>query len=393
MGKRKSKDPLVSPRVLGLLAVGALLLFAIGEGVRWVRSDAGQLAIARRLHLADSSRLTLILGKQIRRGLEAVAVARDSIHESVVADGPAPVHWRVGLKPDASLLQANYAITRAVEDRGAVVLSGSERWNDRGAEVVSLLIGLPGRPTHEVQLTRAPRGAEAPENTQGRLALVLFGLGDGRAAADSFFTLPASFAVALVPGGHESAAVFAGARERGREVVLHVPLEPINYPRVNPGPGTLLVTMKPEKIAATLRRYLAQAGPVSAVANHMGSLATQDMTVMGAIYHELRRDHLPFLHVNPVAGAVCKSLASQVGVLYGEPDAVVEVETRGTDTKALDKRWKELLKSAKAQGQLMVFMRATPLTKRWLPRALDAKRLDGVSIVPVSSILTKPPAL
>jgi polysaccharide deacetylase 2 family uncharacterized protein YibQ len=82
-----------------------------------------------------------------------------------------------------------------------------------------------------------------------------------------------------------------------------------------------------------------------------------------------------------------------MGVLYGEPDAVIEVETRGTNTKALDKRWKELLKSAKARGHLVVLMRASSLTKRWLAHGLEPKQLDGVRLVPIAALLTKPAAL
>ena len=38
-------------------------------------------------------------------------------------------------------------------------------------------------------------------------------------------------------------------------------------------------------------------------------------------------------------------------------------------------------------------LRATPLTRRWLPQALTAKRLDGVDIVPLTTLLHKPGAL
>src|SRR6185436_3905765 len=101
-----------------------------------------------------------------------------------------------------------------------------------------------------------------------------------------------------------------------------LPLEPINYPQISPGPGTILVTMKPAQVSSLVRRYLEQADPVAAVANHMGSLATQDMTVMNAVFGELKRAGAPFLHVRPAPGAVCKSLAADLGVPYDEPDAM-----------------------------------------------------------------------
>jgi polysaccharide deacetylase 2 family uncharacterized protein YibQ len=282
-------------------------------------------------------------------------------------------------------------MTHMVEDAGGAVLRGRESWASNGALMVTLLVGMGSRATHEVTLVRAVRADTDPPEP-GRLAVVLYGFGESATAADSFFTLPVPFAVAVEPGGRGSAATFRAAHKRSREVVLHLPLEPINYPRVNPGPGTLLVTMKPTKVASEVRHYLDQGRPVAAVANHMGSLATQDMAMMGAVYRELKRSNMPFVHVNPTAGAVCKSLASQMGIAYQEPDAVIEGETRGNETAALDKRWKALLQEARTRDRMTVWVRATPLTWRWLPRALDPSHLEGVNLVPLSSLVRRPPA-
>jgi polysaccharide deacetylase 2 family uncharacterized protein YibQ len=148
--------------------------------------------------------------------------------------------------------------------------------------------------------------------------------------------------------------------------------------------------MKPSQITSLLRKYLDQAGPVAAVANLMGSLATQDMTVMGALYRELHRQRLPFLHVTPVPGAVCKPLAADLGVAYEEPDAVIDQETRGAKPDRLERRWEEVLAEARARGELVVMVRASDLTRGFLPKALDTKRLHGVSLVPLSSLLRHP---
>ena len=130
-----------------------------------------------------------------------------------------------------------------------------------------------------------------------------------------------------------------------------------------------------------------------AVANHAGSLATQDMAVMTALYHELKRRGLPFLHVEPAAGAVCKSLASDLGVGYQEPDAVLDAEPRAAKSRALDARWKQVLAEARERRRLLVMIRATPRLLAWLPGATTAKKLEGVSLVPLSSVLKRPMAL
>jgi polysaccharide deacetylase 2 family uncharacterized protein YibQ len=414
MPKRKPRKKAALPAGLVTLVLVALFAFAAGEAWLLLNSDSGRLKLARYFGLGDPARVTLIIGRQVHHGLAAFGVPPDSIHDLAPAapESSAPgtprgsegagaggatgrpvVRWRVGLDADQSLFQANYAISHFIEAGGGVVLSGRETQVRPGGTAVTLRVGLPGRATHEITLVRRARVADAEERPPARLALVLYGFGDDPARAAAVFGVPVPFAVALAPGAPWSGSLFRAARRVSREVVLHLPLEPINYPQVTPGPGTVLVTMKPGEITGLTRRYIDQAGPVAAVANHMGSLATQDMTVMSAVYRELKRRHLPFIHLAPAAGAVCRPLAAQLGVMYEEPDAVLDGETRGPDVKALDRRWDAVLAEARARGSLMVWLRASPLARDWLTRATDPRRLQGVDLVPLSSLLRRPAEL
>jgi polysaccharide deacetylase 2 family uncharacterized protein YibQ len=386
---RKKKRPRWRLWIAVLLG-GAVLCFAAGETLLMTRNDTGRIRFARTFGWVDQPELTRLVGRQLERALIAAGIPADSVHERTLDGGSVAVRWSAGVPGDASLLQANYVITSTLTEAGAEVLSGRE---ERGAEGVSrlvLVVGLPHRPTHEVVLTRGAARDE-PGERHTRIALVLYGFGDDAGAADSVFALPAPFAVALLPAGKTSPALFKAAHQRQREIVLLLPLEPVNYPQVNPGPGTLLVTMKPARIASAVDHYLDQAGAVSAVANHMGSLATQDMTVMTAVYRTLRQHRLPFVHLMPAPGAVCKTLASEMGVAYEEAGAVLDTEPRGRDTRALDRRWKTLLGEARARGELTVWIRFTPLTRQWLAHALDRKKLPGVDFVPLESLVPRPP--
>lgn len=393
MTKPNPKSP-TSFRGTIVLAVTALVLFGIGETLVLTRTDYGWLAAARYFHVGDEARLTEIIGKHIHHALDVAGVSRDSVRE-MVRDSERPrVRWRIGLTPHASLLQVHYAIARALESQGATILSGREDTGRHGEAVVTLLAGLPGRALHEVVLVRerAPRDASTAAGG-GRIAVVVFGFGDDAKSALRFFDVRAPFAVALPPGHPWSVSVFQAARERRREIVLHLPLEPLDYPRVHAGPGAILVTMNPARISATVRKYLDQAGPVVAVANLMGSLATQDMTVMSAVYAEVKRRGLTFLEVSPAAGSVCKSLAANVGVAYDEPTAVLDDEARSAAPKALDARWRQVLETTRRRGSSIVMVRATDLTRDWLPGALSPKRLGGVEVVPLTALLRRPVAL
>jgi polysaccharide deacetylase 2 family uncharacterized protein YibQ len=382
MPKRRKKSAALGPRLLLLIVGAALVVFLGGEGVRWFRSDAGALTTARTFGWGDRARLTQIVARHVRRGLATSAVARDSVIEQPGASAAAAVRWRVGLAPEASLIQTNYAIVNAVRQAGGAVFSGRERPTGKGGTEVVMVLGVGRVRTHELVLARGP----------ARIAFVLYGFGDDNAElAKKLMALRVPFAVAIPPDAKASASLYREARKHDREVVLHLPLEPVNYPQVSPGPGTLLVTMKPARIAAEFRKHLSLAKPVVAVANLMGSLATQDMTVMTAIYDELKRDRLPFMHVNPAPGSVCRSLASQLGVAYQEPDAVFDHEARAEKQAALTKAWRALLVDAHSGSQRVVWLRGTETSAAWISAALDPKKLKGVDLVPLSALLRRPP--
>src|SRR5262245_13449623 len=150
MPKRSSKPAAGSPRAVIALALMALALFLGGEALILGRTDSGRILAARYLHIGDRAEVTRLVGRQLHRGLEITGVRRDSIREEGLDPGPVALRWRVGLKPGASLLQANYAITRTLEAQGAAVISGREHPGRRGGQEITLVAGLPHRPTHEI---------------------------------------------------------------------------------------------------------------------------------------------------------------------------------------------------------------------------------------------------
>ncbi|HEV2105260.1 MAG TPA: divergent polysaccharide deacetylase family protein [Candidatus Eisenbacteria bacterium] len=384
--------------MLGALVGLALLLFLAGELVAWLASDPGRLALYRHLRLGDRAHVVRIVGDRIARGLALAGVPRERVQESVLggpgAPGPA-VRWRVDLPPDGAPLKLNYAVTRAVEEGGAAVLSGRERPGETGALVVTLLVGVPGRPTHELEIVRAGRPRREPGEpvADARLALVLLAAPEDAAQLERVCARPEPFAVAVVAGAAEQDAELRAARAGGHAIVLLLPMEPANYPRVDPGPHTLLVSMSPGKVAAAVRRELQAAHGAIAAANLMGGFATQDETFMRAVYGVLHDEGVSFLHLDPVPHAVCKPLAARLGVAYDTPDVTLDAGTRRPDLKALDRGWSAALAHARARGRSLVVLRVTAASAAWLERALAPKRLAGVRVVPASALLHRPAAL
>src|SRR5215510_15383795 len=76
---------------------------------------------------------------------------------------------------------------------------------------------------------------------------------------------------------------------------------------------------------------------------------------------------------------VCSS-DLELGVVYDQPDAVLDQEARESDARALDRRWSAVLAEARGRDRTIVWLRATPIALQWLPRA--TKHIEGVDLVP-----------
>ncbi len=402
MPKRKSSSTRL-PLWLGIVAGVALLLFAAGELWAWFASDAGRLMLARTMHLGDRAHLVRIVGKHAHTGLALAGVPRDSVRESVAeGDGDPVVRWRVGLGREGSPMQVNWAVTHALEQAGAQVMSARERSEEGGGLRVVMSVGVGGRRTHEIVLVREGRvvrrdgGGKAVEDEApaARIALVLYGFTEeAKDLAQKAAKRSEMFALALPAGQPYSRGLFGAARETHREVVVQIPMEPENYPRTTPGSGALLVSMAPGQIQSLTRRYLEEGGQPVAVSNLMGSFASQDEPLVNAMYRELKKAGVTFLHVQPAPRSVCKSLASQQGVAYDEPDALLDDSARGKDTKALDRDWKAVLERAGERGHALVMLRATPMSLKWLDGALAPSRMGRVRLVPLSQVIRRPGAV
>ena len=70
------------------------------------------------------------------------------------------------------------------------------------------------------------------------------------------------------------------AYDRGREVMLHQPMEPYS-PTCNPGPGALYVGDSPQKIATVMESNMATVPHAVGVNNHMGSRFTASIQEVG----------------------------------------------------------------------------------------------------------------
>ena len=103
----------------------------------------------------------------------------------------------------------------------------------------------------EIQRTSADRAGSATGPAAGkgkpprpgklpRIAIIIDDIGYDAQIAEKFIGLNAAITLSILPHSPHQREIVRMAREKGLDLMLHLPMEPLEYPAVNPGPGALL---------------------------------------------------------------------------------------------------------------------------------------------------------
>ncbi len=149
-----------------------------------------------------------------------------------------------------------------------------------------------------------------------RMVVVIDDMGDHPVLAKNLMELPFPVTLAILPQRPRTRTVAAMAAEHGAEVLLHQPMQPGTYPRVNPGPGAVFTDMDQQRIQAVVGENLAQVPHAVGINNHMGSAFTSDAAGMEAVMPVLKARGLFFMDSVTSAVSAAPEAARRAGVPY-----------------------------------------------------------------------------
>lgn len=169
----------------------------------------------------------------------------------------------------------------------------------------------------EVKITRLPEPeipapplkAEPP-----RVAIIIDDLGGSFRPAQAFMDLGHPLTLSILPQLTFSKKIAEEAHRRGYEVLLHLPLEPYDYPEKNPGKGAILAKMSFLEVKQRFLEDLESVPYAVGLNNHMGSKLTEDAEVMKAILEEAKRRNLFFIDSLTTGRSIALGVARELGL-------------------------------------------------------------------------------
>ena len=229
-----------------------------------------------------------------------------------------------------------------------------------------------------------PHHSEGEGPPRPKAVIVVDDLGYNMDVARALLAIDASLTFSILPFLTHSPAIAKEANRRGREVILHLPMEPWNRDENPPGKGTLFVDMADDALLGQLRACLEAVPFIVGVSNHMGSRMTERADRMRLILAELSREGLFFLDSRTSRKSVGARVAGELGLATAQGTLFLD---RVLEREAILGEFKRLGRLAKRRGEAIGICHPSSEVMSAFGSGVDGLKADGVEIVPLSVLV------
>ncbi len=209
------------------------------------------------------------------------------------------------------------------------------------------------------------------------------GLNRRRSQIVADFEGPLTLAYLTYASGLDEQTTYA--RERGHELMLHVPMEPESQ-TIDPGPGVLRVSDSREKILENLNWGLSRFEGYVGINNHMGSRFTRDRSAMLAVLQEIKARRLLFLDSRTAAGSAAADAAKDLQVPFVTRNVFLD---HVDDEKTILEQLAETERLARKNGAAIAIGHPREATIAALSQWLPGLEERGVILAPISAVVRR----
>lgn len=305
---------------------------------------------------------------------ENIAVRRLPEHRN------SAMRWELSsdIPEDIPLALSNLWITRLANRLGGTVIEGRE--NLKGAQL-SLLVGLDGQRTNLITLRRSPY----VKRKNGRIAIIIDDCGyQSRQLLSGFCDLPIPITVSIFPGERETTWMANRAIHAGHEVMVHLPMEPIDYPKRDPGQGAIFSHYDYDRIRLTTRQAIEAVPGARGLNNHMGSKVTENRRVIGHVLDEIKSQNLYFIDSVTSPRSVAYNVALEMGIPAARNHQFLDLSD---DPDQIANSLRNLSMKARQHGTAVGIAHAKPKTLTALKAAIPQLRAEGFEFVTITQAI------
>ncbi|MFA5903101.1 MAG: divergent polysaccharide deacetylase family protein [Desulfobacula sp.] len=180
-----------------------------------------------------------------------------------------------------------------------------------------------------------------------RIAIIIDDIGYDKKIAQEFTELNSNLTFSVLPFSPFGRNISEDLHSKGAELMLHLPMEPSDYPNADPGPGAMLSSMPPDILLEQLKKNIKDVPYIVGVNNHMGSELTTHSDQMNQIFTILKKEKLFFIDSRTSLKSQGRASARLLKLKFAHRDVFLD---NNQDVEYVAGQFAQLVSLAKKQG-------------------------------------------
>ena len=276
-----------------------------------------------------------------------------------------------------SLIEGNFRRSLSVLGKPISIQSS------RISESLHLEVKVSDRVTHQLTfISSIPSTLKT--SLRPRIAIVIDDLGGENKISQELLRWDLPITFSILPFMTYSKTLAEEAYRKGKEVILHLPMEPRGYPQTRPGEGVLLEEMDETRLLRQLSRDIEAVPHIKGVSNHMGSRLMEDPEKIRIVFSELKRRGLFFLDSRTTPQTVGLEVAQSVGLKAMERSLFID---HSSDEDEIKQKLDRLIQFSLSTGKAVGIGHPHPSTLKSLKEMIPRIKEKGIEIVPLSAVM------
>jgi polysaccharide deacetylase 2 family uncharacterized protein YibQ len=220
-----------------------------------------------------------------------------------------------------------------------------------------------------------------------RIAIVVGGLGISESATVAALAkLPTQVTFAFAPYGRDVEAQAAQARIAGHEVLLQVPMEPLDYPNNDPGPRTLLTSLSTKENITRLYWLMSRIQGYVGLVNYMGGRFTASNQALTPVLRETAKRGLIYVDDGSSPRSIAGQVASTLNLPLVKADSVLDAVPTPVE---IEQALRRLEMTARAHGVAVGYASAQQSTITAISHWAKEVESRGFLLAPITMVAVK----
>lgn len=231
---------------------------------------------------------------------------------------------------------------------------------------------------------RKPVATRKKMKGPGTVAIIIDDMGSSVAEVKAFMAIAVPLTFSVIPGLAKDREVAEAAHAGGYEVMMHLPMEPQDYPARRLEANGLLVAHSGEELVKRLENLRREVPYVVGANNHMGSRFTENEEKMRVVLGELKRDGLFFVDSMTTPSSVGIRLARELGMESAARNVFLD-NVQNSD--AVREQLYKLAALARRRGSAIGICHPHQATIKALSTTLPDLKSSGINFVYASELV------